>query len=123
MEEMRMEHAPLSAQEITGELMEDSLAGLIRTGISSHPTLYDLFVGFLDGTLPDAIVVGDGETLGGILRLIEQIWKAYQKGDLNGKSAYDYAVEGGYTGTETEFAEALAKAVEEVTYTVEVEVI
>ena len=46
-----------------------------------------------------------------------------ENGEFDGKSAYAYAKEGGYTGTETEFAEALAKAVEEVTYTVEVEVI
>lgn len=47
---------------------------------------------------------------------------ALDRGELNGKSAYDYAVEGGFTGTEEEFAAALAKAVEEVKYTIEVEV-
>lgn len=29
---------------------------------------------------------------------------------INGKSAYDYAVDGGYTGTEAQFATALATA-------------
>ena len=35
----------------------------------------------------------------------------------DGKSAYDYAVEGGYTGTETEFAEKLASGLMIVTIT------
>lgn len=50
------------------------------------------------------------------------VWEKIESGELNGKSAYEYAVEGGFTGTEEEFAAALAKAVEEVKYTIEVEV-
>lgn len=53
-----------------GALTPDSLAGLIKTGIPSHPTLYDLFVGFGEGTLPYAIVMGEGETLHSLLEKI-----------------------------------------------------
>lgn len=62
-----------------GALTPDSLAGLIKTGIPSHPTLYDLFVGFGEGTIPDAIVMGEGETLSSLLEKI--LWQVKDHGE------------------------------------------
>ncbi len=50
--------------------------------------------------LPAKIAVGDGN--------VPIAWMANIQGD-RGKSAYEFAVAGGYTGTEEEFAEKMAK--------------
>ena len=55
----------LSGLDENDEITEDSILGLIHTGIPSIPTLYDLVVAIrdADGDLLDYISAGDGQTL------------------------------------------------------------
>ena len=60
----------LQGLDAEGKLTQESLVGVLQTGLSSHPTLYDLLIGFKEGTLPDAIVTGEGETLRSVLNTL-----------------------------------------------------
>ena len=51
---------------------------------------------------------------------VEEIISAYEGGELNGVTAYDAAIQGGYTGTEAEFNAKLAAAEANVIETVKV---
>ena len=67
-----------------GRLTEDSLLGLLQTGIPSHPNLYKLLIGFKDGSLPSAIKIDNLKTLQTLIDSVSAMLEAYEKGEIGG---------------------------------------
>lgn len=67
-----------------GELSEESILGVVQTGIPSHPNLYKLLIGFKDGSLPSAIKIDNLKTLQTLIDSVSAMLEAYEKGEIGG---------------------------------------
>ncbi|MBP3312017.1 MAG: hypothetical protein J6L72_07265 [Butyricicoccus sp.] len=104
----RAEAAANRAESAGGNVTPEQIAAAVNDYLTENPVQTTP----IDATLTQSGQAADAAAVGDRLSALSEEIANIPSG-ADGKSAYQYAVEGGYTGTETEFAAKLAKEIPE----------
>ena len=100
----RAEAAANRAESAGSTVTPEQIAAAVNNYLTKNPVQATP----IDATLTQSGQAADAAVVGNRLSALSEEIAAIPSG-ADGKSAYQYAVDGGYTGTETEFAEKMAQ--------------